>query len=70
MATITINDAYQFWAFLEEKNRHLYLRLRSHRVSPADVVAVQPATLSDELYAEYLEILRNWLEARGLLEFK
>ena len=68
MPAITINDGYLFWEFLENNHRHLYLRLRPHRLAPGDVVAVRPWSMTDQLYEEYKKILYEWLLTRGLLD--
>ena len=68
MPSISIKDAAAFWQHLANKNSYLYIRLKSHLLAPGDVVAVQPATMSDEHYSEYKKILFDWLTERGHVE--
>ena len=68
MPPISIKDAAAFWQHLASKNSYLHIRLKSHLLAPGDVVAVQPASMSDEHYNEYKKILFDWLTERGFLE--
>ena len=56
------NDAARFWEHLQQNYRYLYLHLKQYISNETDVVYLQPITMTEDAYIEYLLILDNWVK--------